>query len=1018
MNGKLKKFLSVFLCFSLLSGLFTLVSFAESYYYNGWEYEIQKEGDYQYALITKDAFTEWDRSLGLEGKEYASIVRYTGTAANIKIPVSLGGQPVIWIAQAAFKDNSAIQKLEIPVQSSIRYIGEEAFKNCVGLQSALIAKSVEVIADDAFRDCGALKSFLFENESAIKTIGNHAFRGCLSLPSFSIQNKVESIGTGAFYDCDSLETIAIPDGVKELGGGAFRSCDSLQTAEIGSGVKVLRHDYWDGGCFEDCKSMTAVTIGSGVKVIEECAFKNCRLFDLTIPENVLRIGNSAFEKCESLKSAKTGDGLLAIGDAAFFGDISLETVSFGQKLESIGNTAFAECSSLLNVDLPTNIVSLGEGAFAKCSALKTVTIGDGIKKLSHNYWNGGCFENCVSLTSVSIGSGVREIGDSSFASTALEKLIIPDNVITLGDAVAKKCVNLKEVIIGNGTTTIGNEAFMDDAALASVSIGRGVTTIGNSAFVNCSSLKTVLLPPNVTSLGEGAFSGCSSLKTAVVGNGVKDLTTNYWHGGVFKNCSALDRLSIGSGLLTIDDISFEGTAITKLVVPYKVNTLNDRAFANAGQLSKIYFAGDLAPSVGKNLFDGIAEGYELYSIKNKIGFDKLDHTVKEYKPITISFDKNDERVSCNAIVEQIMSPDGGYVIEPVIPDAFGFHFEGWYTEKECKNKWDFSDLSKDVKKNMTLYAKWLNTSTEMTPLQVSQIESSDITADSITLSWASVDGADGYNVYQDGVKINDELIGDTKYTVSGLKPTTTYAFEVSGTNTVGEGAHSLKFVERTQHEHIWTDWEILKQPTEDQPGERKHQCFYCGVEDKEEFFLGEHEHIWGEWESQDDENHMHKCTLCSTEELEAHKWNKGKVTTAATCADDGEKTFTCTVCGETKTEEIPATGKHTFGEWEVVEPATEEEEGEEQRVCTVCGESESRAIPKTGTKTLYGDATGDGVVDLDDCLVIMDYYVGKDVKIDEKAADASADGVVDLDDCLLIMDYYVGKDVVLGPKNS
>lgn len=1015
MRKKWRKVLAFILCVSMLTGLLTVTSFAETWWYNRMDLEVQTEGDYKFVLIPKDDFTEWDRSLGLEGEKYACIVRYTGTAPNIKIPVSLGGQPVIWIAKEAFKDNSAIQKLEIPIQSSLRYIGERAFNNCVGLQSALIAKSVEAIADEAFRDCGALKSFLFENGSSLKTIGNHAFRGCLSLPGFSIPNNVETIGTGAFYDCDSIETITIPDSVKELGGGAFRSCDSLQTAETGNGVSVLRHDYWDGGCFEDCKSMTAVTIGSGVKVIEDAAFKNCRLFDLTIPKNVVRIGNSAFEKCESLKSAKTGDGLLAIGDAAFFGDIALGTVSFGKKLESIGHTAFAECSSLLKVDLPTNIVSLGEGAFAKCSALKTVTIGDGIKKLSHNYWHGGCFEKCVSLTSVSIGSGVREIGANSFASTALKKLIIPDNVITLGEGVANNCVNLEEVIIGNGTTTIGKEAFMNDAALASVSIGRGVTTIGDSAFVNCSALKAVLIPPNVTTLGEGAFSGCSSLKTAVVGSGVKDLSQNYWHDGVFANCSALDRLSIGNGLLTIGTNSFAGTPITKLVVPYKVNTLNDRAFAKAEQLSKIYFAGDLAPSVGVDLFEGIAEGYELYSIKNKIGFDKIDHTVKEYNPITISFEKNDERVNCNAIAEQIMSPDGGYIIEPVVPDTFGFHFEGWYTEKECKNKWDFSDLSKDVKKNMTLYAKWLDVSTEMTPLRVSQIESSDVTADSITLSWASVEGADGYNVYQDGVKINDELISDTKYTVSGLKPTTTYAFEVSGSNTVGEGAHSLKFVERTQHEHIWTDWEILKQPTADQAGERQHKCYFCGVEEKEEFFPDEHEHIWNKWGRQDEENHIRRCTVCGAEDVQAHKWNKGKVTLKPTCADEGEKTFTCSVCGAEKTEPVPATGKHTFGDWTVTLEATATEEGEEERVCEVCGETETRTIPALGAEILYGDANGDGAVDLDDCIIVMDYSVGKDVKIDLDAADATGDGVVDLDDCLRILDYSVGKDVQMGP---
>ncbi|MBP3413562.1 MAG: S-layer homology domain-containing protein, partial [Oscillospiraceae bacterium] len=56
----------------------------------------------------------------------------------------------------------------------------------------------------------------------------------------------------------------------------------------------------------------------------------------------------------------------------------------------------------------------------------------------------------------------------------------------------------------------------------------------------------------------------------------------------------------------------------------------------------------------------------------------------------------------------------------------------------------------------------------------------------------------------------------------------------------------------------------------------------------------------------------------------AHAWNEGEVTTAATCAEDGVMTYTCTLCGATKTEVIPATGAHNFVDG----------------ICSVCGEKE------------------------------------------------------------------------------
>lgn len=55
-----------------------------------------------------------------------------------------------------------------------------------------------------------------------------------------------------------------------------------------------------------------------------------------------------------------------------------------------------------------------------------------------------------------------------------------------------------------------------------------------------------------------------------------------------------------------------------------------------------------------------------------------------------------------------------------------------------------------------------------------------------------------------------------------------------------------------------------------------------------------------------------KCVYCGTEygEPAGHSWNDGEVTKAPTCTEKGVKTFTCKRgnCGETKTEEIPATG--------------------------------------------------------------------------------------------------------------
>ena len=67
-----------------------------------------------------------------------------------------------------------------------------------------------------------------------------------------------------------------------------------------------------------------------------------------------------------------------------------------------------------------------------------------------------------------------------------------------------------------------------------------------------------------------------------------------------------------------------------------------------------------------------------------------------------------------------------------------------------------------------------------------------------------------------------------------------------------------------------------------------------------------------------------------------HKWDEGVVTKEATCTEAGEKTYTCTVCKETKTEKIEAAGHKYSTEWTIDKEATYTESGSKSHHCTVC----------------------------------------------------------------------------------
>lgn len=78
-----------------------------------------------------------------------------------------------------------------------------------------------------------------------------------------------------------------------------------------------------------------------------------------------------------------------------------------------------------------------------------------------------------------------------------------------------------------------------------------------------------------------------------------------------------------------------------------------------------------------------------------------------------------------------------------------------------------------------------------------------------------------------------------------------------------------------------------------------------------------------------------------------HSWDDGKVTEVATCKKEGTKTYTCSICGDTKTEAIPKK-EHSFDEGKVTKKATCTEDGLKVYTCKNCGETKEEILKATG----------------------------------------------------------------------
>ena len=106
------------------------------------------------------------------------------------------------------------------------------------------------------------------------------------------------------------------------------------------------------------------------------------------------------------------------------------------------------------------------------------------------------------------------------------------------------------------------------------------------------------------------------------------------------------------------------------------------------------------------------------------------------------------------------------------------------------------------------------------------------------------------------------------------------------------------------------------------------------------------------------------CSNCgeviATKEIPAtgaHTWDNGTVTTEPTETTPGVRTFTCAVCGATRTETIPATGAHDYQFTKNIAP-TCTTEGYDLYTCSGCGATEKRnSKPALGHKWDSGTVT-------------------------------------------------------------
>ena len=634
-----------------------------------------------------DEFTVADGVKYIDDKAF-----YVFQGKTVNLPTGLEE-----IGQSAFA-YSALETITIP--ASIKVIGPEAFRESRSLTTFTMDRNSPILElghvysgynnNGIFQNCVSLKNVTLSDN--IQYIGNHAFSGCAELESIILPAALKAINTHTFYRCAKLSAIQLPASVESIGNQSFYGA-ALESVTIPAAVKMI-----DNFAFIDNAKLTSVIFekDSVLESIGNQVFKNCvklTSIDLSVAADLTTIGTAMFEGDTELTTIKLNGTAIVELPANIFKDLTaLTTVTLPENLETIGASAYAGATALESVTIPASVHTIGTSAFENCTALKTVTFAEGSAMTvlgTATAANDNIFKGTTALETVTLPMGLELIGGHVFENSGVQKIYqnngieevsLPAALTTIGDYAFANCDRLTDVVIYGNTGYIGGYAFNDCDELKTLTLSEGVSFIGSLAFGYCEQLQAVALPQTITRLDGNPFAGCIGLTSftlhedntaykfidgilydwtaytlvfnpvsntatslqlpdtvyeiaagAFVGSHIQSLVLPSKITTVpdyaFANCEDLVSVKLSNSITSIGNYAFNGcTKLNNVIIPKSVNSIGNYAFANCTTLNSFVFEDkddtDAAYALGTNLFDGCA-GMTTVTVPNKIAGGKL-----------------------------------------------------------------------------------------------------------------------------------------------------------------------------------------------------------------------------------------------------------------------------------------------------------------------------------------------------------------------------------------------------------
>ena len=429
----------------------------------------------------------------------------------------------------------------------------------------------------------------------------------------------------------------------------------------------------------------------------------------------------------------------------------------------------------------------------------------------------------------------------------LKKVVIKDGVTNVSNYALFFLPAATQVTLPESVTSIGRYGIAMCSKLTGLSIPKGVTGIGDFGLAG-NGLTAVTLPDGLQSLGRGAFDSCASLTNTTLPAAITAVP-----GKCFADCTKLLNVKYAGTVTAIGDLAFESCkALTAAPIPETVTAIDKAAFTGCTALTDVTIPAGVS-TIPEDCFRGCTALADIDL------------------PGTVTSVGHNAFTGCTAL-KDVRCYGAAPAVEPGNSEAHSFEpaIVTIHYNPDPVYGWTFD-----------ADGKW-----------------------------------QGYTVSSKGACLHTGY-GTTENTV----PAT--CGEAGRVDTIcsncGEVISTRELPPTGAHD--WDDGTMTTAPTETTPGVRTFTCRGCDQTRTETIpATGAHDYRFTKTVDPtctDGGYDLYTCSGCGATERRnltdaaGHKWDGGTVTTAPTETTPGVRTFTCTVCSQTRTEAIPATGAST-----------------------------------------------------------------------------------------------------------